>query len=322
MEVTSKEQKRAEQLLQSQHIGLHQIKSFSFMKRYHQVPRKSNLAAKDKYGPGILTLHLKEGKEKVIYLPPFRHPSSVIRYLVSLEIPFDNYAPRERTVAEVPTETYQRPSLYMFWFFVLFLIFLILGYYSISGNVWWGFIPAIISFALSLFFISMLMTRFCYLTLDNNGLIIHSVGRTIRYPYQNLRKVNFDFAREQNFTHVMELLDNDYRYRLFYIGRVSRKKLKALMQLADKILIVTKQTEYAVKATNELIQNVNRNNSDKYIFLCNDFKKEEENALLLPTAAHRFTVSEYIEHLPAYEMKGSGLPVQTPGLQKAAFLIM
>ena len=34
-------------------LGLHQIKSFSFMKRYHQVPRKSNLAAKDKYGPGI-----------------------------------------------------------------------------------------------------------------------------------------------------------------------------------------------------------------------------------------------------------------------------
>ena len=56
--------------------------------------------------------------------------------------------------------------------------------------------------------------------------------------------------------------------------------------------------------------------------VCKDFKKEEENALLLPTAAHRFTVSEYIEHLPAYEMKGSGLPVQTPGLQKAAFLIM
>ena len=194
MEVTSKEQKRAEQLLQSQHIGLHQIKSFSFMKRYHQVPRKSNLAAKDKYGPGILTLHLKEGKEKVIYLPSFRHPSSVIRYLVSQEIPFDNYAPGERTVAEVPTETYQRPSLYMFWFFVLFLIFLILGYYSISGNVWWGFIPAIISFALSLFFISMLMTRFCYLTLDNNGLIIHSVGRTIRYPYQNLRKVTVSYT--------------------------------------------------------------------------------------------------------------------------------
>ena len=94
MEVTSKEQKRAEQLLQSQHIGLHQIKSFSFMKRYHQVPRKSNLAAKDKYGPGILTLHLKEGKEKVIYLPPFRHPSSVTPLPGLPRNPFDNYAPR------------------------------------------------------------------------------------------------------------------------------------------------------------------------------------------------------------------------------------
>ena len=58
----------------------------------------------------------------------------------------------------------------------------------------------------------------------------HSVGRNIRYPYQNLRKVNFDFAREQNFTHVMELLDNDYRYRLFYIGRVSRKKLNEITE--------------------------------------------------------------------------------------------
>lgn len=41
MEVTRKEQKRAELLLQSQHIGLHQIKSFSFMKRYHQIPAKA-----------------------------------------------------------------------------------------------------------------------------------------------------------------------------------------------------------------------------------------------------------------------------------------
>lgn len=48
---------------------------------------------------------------------------------------------------------------------------------------------------------------FCYLSLDNEALTVHSVGRTIRYPYAELRKVNFDFAREQTFTHIMELLD-------------------------------------------------------------------------------------------------------------------
>ena len=88
----------------------------------------------------------------------------------------------------------------------------------------------ILSFGLSLFFICMLMTRFCYLTLDNENLTVHSAGRTIRYPYTDLRKVNFDFAREQTFTHVMELLDKDYRYRLFYIGRVSRKKLNEIAE--------------------------------------------------------------------------------------------
>lgn len=230
MEVSAKEQQRAEHLLHSRRIGLHQIESFSFMKRYRPVSRENAPAPKDKYGPGILTLHLKGNRERMLYLPPFRHPSSVIRFLVSRGIPFDNYMPRPREAATIPTECYQRPSLYMFWFFVVFLMFLILGYYCISGDVWWGFIPAIISFALSLFFLSMLMTRFCYLTLDNEAVTVHSVGRDIKYPYTKLRKVNFDFAREQNFTHIMELLDKDYRYRLYYIGRVSRKKLNEITE--------------------------------------------------------------------------------------------
>ena len=66
--------------------------------------------------------------------------------------------------------------------------------------------------------------------IGHDALTVHSVGRTIRYPYTDLRKVNFDFAREQTFTHIMELLDKDYRYRLFYIGRVSRKRLNEIAE--------------------------------------------------------------------------------------------
>lgn len=230
MEVTAKEQKRAEQLLQSQRIGLHQIESFSFMKRYHEAPRKNNLTVKDKYGPGILALHMKEGKVKVMYVPPCHHPSSLVRFLISKGVTFDNYMPKERTATSLPTETFQRPSLYMFYFFVLFIMFLILGYYSISGDTWGWFTIGAACAGLSLYLITMLMTRFCYLSMDNDALTIHSVGRAIRYPYVDLRKVNFDFSREQNFTHVMELLDKDYRYRLFYIGRVSRKKLNDIAE--------------------------------------------------------------------------------------------
>lgn len=165
MKISTKEQQRAEFLLQSQRIQLHQIESFSFMERYPRQAHKGVPAEKAKYGPGIFVFHLKEKQDKVIYMPPFRHPSSLVRFLVSQGVPFANYVPRERSVGTLPEETYRRPSLYMFWFFILFLMFLILGYYSVGIDAWWGFIPAILSFGLSLFFICMLMTRFCYLTL-------------------------------------------------------------------------------------------------------------------------------------------------------------
>lgn len=227
-EVNLKERQRAEKFLQTQRISLHQIKSFSFMKRYRQAGHNDTSEARHKYGPGILTLHLKEGKDKIICLQPFRRPSSIIRFLIAEGLTFENYAPQERNIGKIATTTYRRSSLYMLWFLALWLVFLVLGGYALSSQMTWTLIPGILSLGLSFFFMSMLMTRFCYLTLHNNTLTIRSIGRTIRYPYADLRKVNFDFAREQTFTHVMELLDKNYRYRLFYIGRVSRKALKEI----------------------------------------------------------------------------------------------
>lgn len=120
MKATAQDQKRTESLLQHKGVRLHDIQSFSFMKRFREVPRKSNLKVKDKYGAGILTLHLKQGSQKAFYVRPFQKPSSIIRYLVSQNIPFDNSISRERTAAEIPAATYQRPSLYMFYFLCAF----------------------------------------------------------------------------------------------------------------------------------------------------------------------------------------------------------
>lgn len=54
--------------------------SFSFMKRFHEVPRKSNLKVKDKYGAGILTLRLKQGIQRAFMSIRFksRHLLSAI----------------------------------------------------------------------------------------------------------------------------------------------------------------------------------------------------------------------------------------------------
>mgnify|MGYP006893086730 CR=1 FL=1 len=127
MKTTLPEQKQAEKLLQRNKIQLHDIKSFSFMERYHQAPRKDSRVSKDKYGAGILTLHLIQSADKSIYLTPFRHPTSVIRYLVSNGIPFDNYRPGKRAAEMiVPEKKYCRSSLYMLYFVSLFIAFAVL----------------------------------------------------------------------------------------------------------------------------------------------------------------------------------------------------
>ena len=45
----------------------------------------------------------------------------------------------------------------------------------------------------------------------------------------------------------------------------------ALLNIADKVIIVTKQTASSVYATNMLVSNINGVGGDKYIFICNDF---------------------------------------------------
>ena len=229
--MTSKEQKQAEKLLQRNGIGFHDIGSFSFMKRYYQMPRKSNLISKDKYGAGVLTLHLNKGTTKAIYIPLYRHPTAVIHYLLSREIPFENYKPGKREAGiTIPEKKYRRSSLYLLYFASLFIVFAILGCKMIVSGILWGIIPGILSLILSAFLLYALLTRFGYLTLDNDNLTVHSIGRTVTFPYNSLRKVNFDYARERTFTYNMEVLDQDYNYYLYYIGRVPRRKLKEITE--------------------------------------------------------------------------------------------
>ena len=236
MKTTLPEQKQAEKLLQRNKIQLHDIKSFSFMERYHQAPRKDSRVSTDKYGAGILTLHLIQSADKSIYLTPFRHPTSVIRYLVSNGIPFDNYRPGKRAAEMiVPEKKYCRSSLYMLYFVSLFIAFAVLGCRMIISGVLWGIIPGSFFLVLSAFLLYALLARFGYITLTNDMITIHSIGRKVSFPYSNLQKVNFDYAREQTFTYTMEVLDNDYNYHLYYIGRVPRKKLGEITKYLQQV---------------------------------------------------------------------------------------
>ena len=96
----------------------------------------------------------------------------------------------------------------------------------------------------------------------------------------------------------------------------------ALLNLADKVIIVVNQTLTSVLATNILVSNINGAGADKYIFICNNFNKEEDNALISPNVALKFAVSDYIEHFNYYaNMKPDDLSKES-SIQKTAFLVI
>ena len=96
----------------------------------------------------------------------------------------------------------------------------------------------------------------------------------------------------------------------------------ALLGDSDEVIIVTTQSKTAVSATNRLVANINNIATDKYLFVCNDFEKDEDNYLISPDMTLTFTISEYIEHIPHCEK----LPIEElstkRSIQKTAFLVI
>lgn len=96
----------------------------------------------------------------------------------------------------------------------------------------------------------------------------------------------------------------------------------ALLNIADKVVILTQQTLSSVLATNILVSNINGANADKYIFICNNFDKDKDNALISPAVALKFSISDYIDHFDNYENMRPDALSKENSIQRTAFLII
>lgn len=95
-----------------------------------------------------------------------------------------------------------------------------------------------------------------------------------------------------------------------------------LIDIADKVIIVTGQSMNSVYATNALVNNINGSASDKYAFVCNNFDKGADNALISPEISLKFNVVEYIEKMDHYDVLKCDDISNSNGIQKTAFLIL
>lgn len=251
MRHTAKEEARARHLLRRYGITPEEVKQFACLCRPQWGEKEAEVEGT--YGPGLFHIETCGGDSRgggqrasdggrcvTLKVHTRNHPSALLNTLLSLGKPCVNLHPAEVVTGEAEHESFCRPSLYMFWYFIVFLMTLIMVFWSLTSLT--GVIAAILGVAfgaLCFYSLFLLLTHFCYVSIEAGSLDIHSVGRTVSYPYGRIRKVNFDFARELNSTHVMELIEqvgegaeSFVRYHLYYIGRVPRKRLN---ELAEKL---------------------------------------------------------------------------------------
>ena len=100
------------------------------------------------------------------------------------------------------------------------------------------------------------------------------------------------------------------------------ENLAQLLNISDKVIVVTKQTLPDVFATNVFVSNINGTSSEKYIFICNNFDPVKDNYLVSNDLKLKFTVSEYIGHIKQFDKLPYSELAADSGIQKIAFLIL
>ena len=114
----------------------------------------------------------------------------------------------------------------------------------------------------------------------------------------------------------------DYDYIIVDTDSAFDDDKASLLSIADKVIIVTEQTESAVYSTNILVSNINGINSEKYCFICNNFDKDKDNAIISPKLTLKFSINEYIYHMDHYDAMTCEDIGKNAGMQKTAFLVM
>jgi cellulose biosynthesis protein BcsQ len=95
-----------------------------------------------------------------------------------------------------------------------------------------------------------------------------------------------------------------------------------LIDLADRVVVVTNQSRNVVYKTNTLLSYVNGIKDDKYIFICNDFDKNKENMLISPEMNVDFNINHYIEHIDNMKTRKLEYYAEISDIQKMALLFM
>ena len=131
---------------------------------------------------------------------------------------------------------------------------------------------------------------------------IKNNGFSYLMPFRSsLMSFGLDFSFYRNFITIAR---NSSEYDLILIDMeigLDAEKIK-ILDIADKVLIITKPDAATVFATNQLADSISGSLTDKYIYICNDTNDmTEASSTHLSNNNQRYLISSYVHHFSSKE---------------------
>lgn len=114
----------------------------------------------------------------------------------------------------------------------------------------------------------------------------------------------------------------DYDYIVIDAESAFDEEKTRLLDIADKVIVVTGQCINEVEATNTFVSNISGVDSEKYFFVCNDFFKNNYNALIATERNVKYDVNEYVEHFDINGVLKCDELSENVDIRKIAFGVM
>ncbi len=114
----------------------------------------------------------------------------------------------------------------------------------------------------------------------------------------------------------------EFDYVVIDLGNELYGDCVKFLAMADRVLTVTRQDTYAAFKLRILKKSMNFSDADKYIFICNHFDRQKENALADVGSEYSTVVHEYIEADEAAVSRGLEGLKGLDGMQRAAYMLL
>lgn len=95
-----------------------------------------------------------------------------------------------------------------------------------------------------------------------------------------------------------------------------------LIDVADKVIVVTTQYRAVVAAANRLYENISGAANEKFIYVCNNYDASNENALTDTSIKLHFTLNDYIQHFSQFDQISNKQLAKEKDIQKLAYLLI